>query len=212
MYVVDRDLGFAPNPFHGYCTLATCKPKIRNVASMGDWIIGVGGSTLKATGRCIFAMQVTRKLTFNEYWNDPEFNDKKPVPNGSQQMLVGDNIYHQNSKGIWEQSYSHHSHQDGSPNAHNLVRDTSSNKVLVSENFYYFGILAPLIPDHFLSQIGYKNKIGHRTFPFENAFHIIRWLEENHSQSLNRVVADPFDFDKSHSHYSVETNKITISK
>ena len=29
MYVVDRDFGFAPNPFHGVRTLATCKPPIR---------------------------------------------------------------------------------------------------------------------------------------------------------------------------------------
>ncbi len=27
-----RDYGFAPNPFHGICTLATCKPVIRRVA------------------------------------------------------------------------------------------------------------------------------------------------------------------------------------
>lgn len=39
-YVVARDFGFAPNPFHGYCTLATCKPDIRATASVGDWVIG----------------------------------------------------------------------------------------------------------------------------------------------------------------------------
>ena len=27
-YIVARDFGFAPNPFYGFCTLATCKPKI----------------------------------------------------------------------------------------------------------------------------------------------------------------------------------------
>jgi len=43
IYVVDRDFGFAPNPFHGYCTLATCKAKIRNQARVGDWVIGNGG-------------------------------------------------------------------------------------------------------------------------------------------------------------------------
>ncbi|QJD81147.1 Nmad2 family putative nucleotide modification protein [Spirosoma rhododendri] len=208
MYVVARDLGFAPNPFHGYCTLATCKPKIRNVATTGDWVIGFGGSTLKATGKCIFAMRVTQKLTFNQYWNDPVFNDKKPVQNGSQQMLVGDNIYHQNHNNIWEQSYSHHSYEDGSTNKYNLNRDTGSDKVLISEHFYYFGNSAPLVPNHLLSEIGYKNKIGHRTFPLDEVSCMIHWLEKHYSQSLNRVDADPYDFDKSHSHYSVETNKI----
>lgn len=41
-YIVARDYGFAPNPFPPYCTLATCKPGIRNSAQKGDWIIGLG--------------------------------------------------------------------------------------------------------------------------------------------------------------------------
>ena len=94
MYVVDRDFGFAPNPFHGYCTLATCKPGIRKGAEVGDWVIGIGGSRLNATGRCIFAMRVGRKITFNEYWENLEYLDKKPIRIGSRRMMVGDNIYH----------------------------------------------------------------------------------------------------------------------
>lgn len=35
-YAITRDLGFAPNPFHGFCTLATCKPGIRKTAKVGD--------------------------------------------------------------------------------------------------------------------------------------------------------------------------------
>src|SRR3979490_1807345 len=93
MYVVDRDFGFAPNPFHGCCTLATCKPDIRKGARVGDWVIGVGGSRLKATGRCMFAMRVTAKLSFNQYWESAEFLDKKPIRTGSRKMMVGDNIY-----------------------------------------------------------------------------------------------------------------------
>ena len=31
-YVIEHDLGFAPNPFHGVCTLACCKPQIRKIA------------------------------------------------------------------------------------------------------------------------------------------------------------------------------------
>jgi hypothetical protein len=96
MYVVARDFGFAPNPFHGVCTLATCKPGIRSTAQIGDWIIGMGGSRLKSTGRCVFAMQVTGSLSFDEYWSDPTYLDKRPVRNGSKKMLVGDNIYHHN--------------------------------------------------------------------------------------------------------------------
>jgi Nucleotide modification associated domain 2 len=93
MYVVARDFGFAPNPFHGVCTLATCKPIIRRTAQIGDWVIGMGGSKLKAPGRCIYAMQVTGALSFDEYWAAPEYQAKKPVRNGSRKTIVGDNIY-----------------------------------------------------------------------------------------------------------------------
>src|SRR6185295_1040051 len=84
MYVVQRDFGFAPNPFHGYCTLATCKPGIRRTAKVDDWGIGMGGSRLRAT----------KTITFNEYWPSLEFLDKRPVRHGSNKMMVGDNIYH----------------------------------------------------------------------------------------------------------------------
>ncbi|SSY70238.1 hypothetical protein [Alysiella crassa] len=35
-YVVKYDYGFAPNPYHGFLTLATCKPVIRSNAEIGD--------------------------------------------------------------------------------------------------------------------------------------------------------------------------------
>ncbi|MCY4463553.1 MAG: hypothetical protein OXC26_24640 [Albidovulum sp.] len=54
IYVVDRDFGFAPNPFHGVRTLACCKPGIRSPAQVGDWVFGVGGKRLNATGRCAY--------------------------------------------------------------------------------------------------------------------------------------------------------------
>src|SRR5271166_5243641 len=94
IYVVARDFGFAPNPFHGFCTLATCKPAIRSTAQIGDWIIGMGGADLRALGRCIFAMRVTEASSFDQYWPDPACRAKRPVRNGSKKMMVGDNIYH----------------------------------------------------------------------------------------------------------------------
>src|SRR4051794_15707496 len=110
MYVVDRDFGFAPNPFHGSCTLATCMPRIRKPAQLGDWVAGMGGRRLKATGRCIYAMRVTETKTFDDYFADPAFFDKRPVRNGSSVMMVGDNIYHVDcSNGLWRQLDSHHS-------------------------------------------------------------------------------------------------------
>jgi hypothetical protein len=37
VYAITRDFGFAPNPFHGSCTLATCKPELE---SLLKWVIG----------------------------------------------------------------------------------------------------------------------------------------------------------------------------
>lgn len=210
MYVVDRDLGFAPNPFHGFCTLATCKPRVRNSAQIGDWVIGVGGSRLKATGRCIFAMKVTDKITFNDYWNGEEYKDKKPVRNGSKTMLLGDNIYwHDCATNVWHQAHSHHSLPDGSLNEYNRDRDTQSKNVLISRHFYYFGSDAPMIPNQILHNIGFVNGIGHRKYTIQQAAPLVDWLFETYANSINLILADPFDFDKSEAHYSVNTNRIT---
>ena len=209
VYVVARDFGFAPNPFHGYCSLATCKPGIRSTARIGNWIIGLGGSRLNATGRCVFAMKVTGKINYNEYWTNPIYNDKKAIRNGSKKMLVGDNIYFNNNH-IWQQAHSHHSKIDGSINNYNLNRDTKSSNVLLSNHFYYFGNKAPIIPPKILSDLGYRNMVGHSIY-IDTADELIKWLEVVYKDSLNLVLSDPFDFDNSDVHYSVETNKLTKS-
>jgi len=165
IYVVNHDFGFAPNPFHGYCTLATCKPKIREKAEVEDWVIGVGGCRLKATWHCVYAMRVTQKITFNEYWKNPIYFDKKPVRNGSRKMMAGDNIYYLDTmQNTWCQADSYHSNPDGSTDLLHLSKDTSSDKVLISRHFFYFGKEAPLVSRDLLNAIGYKNQIGHRVF------------------------------------------------
>lgn len=210
MYVVDRDFGFAPNPFHGYCTLATCKPVIRKTAEVEDWIIGMGGARLKATGRCIFAMRVTEKITFNEYWSSSRFLDKRPVRNGSQKMMVGDNIYYfDKAASVWQQADSHHSNPDGTVNRDNLDRDTRADSVLVSRHFFYFGREAPIVPKALLNAIGYKNQRSYRVFDYSEAGRLIEWLQSSFRGALNQVSGDPFDFDDSQKRYSAGTNKVT---
>lgn len=207
MYVVDRDFGFAPNPFHNICTLATCKPRIRSVARKDDWIIGMGGSRLKATGKCIFAMRVSRRITFNEYWNNLLYRDKKPVRNGSMKMIVGDNIYHQ-VDGNWQQLNSHHSYPDGSPNPHNVKNDTQTNAVLISDYFFYFGAAAIEIPPDILQEMNYENGRNHRTFNLAKAQPIISFIEAKFTP--NRLLGDPFDFEDASARYSAEDDKVTV--
>lgn len=212
IYVVDRDFGFAPNPFHGFLTLATCKPRIRRRAELNDWVIGMGGARLRATGRCVFAARVTGHKTFNEYWADPACRDKKPVRNGSRRMMVGDNIYHFDAAGRrWRQANSHHSYADGSVNAHNVRIDTQADRVLLSRHFFYFGQDAPAVPGRLLTAIGYRNGRGYRVYPLPMCAELIAWLEMTFAPLLNRVVADPFDFENSEKRYSAGNNRISQS-
>ncbi|WP_368934498.1 hypothetical protein [Alcaligenes faecalis] len=146
-YKLSRDFGFAPNPFHGICTLATCKPKIREGAQIGDLIVGCGSKSLKMEGRIIFAMRVTDKLSFQQYWVDPRFAAKKARFISSKAAAFGDNIYHLD-RGRWKQEDSHHSFEGGRVNQANFNRDLNSKNVLLSDDFVYWGGLAPQIPNH----------------------------------------------------------------
>lgn len=203
MYVVDRDFGFAPNPFHGTCTLATCMPRIRAKAGADDWVVGMGGARLKATGRCIYAMRVTETMSFNRYWADSSFLDKRPVRNGSSAMMVGDNIYHRDrADAPWQQLDSHHSNPDGTANPLNVDKDTSADRVLISRDFYYFGKLAKTVPVKLLNDLGYKNGIGHRKFDSAKSAAFLTWLRGQHCREHNLVVGDPFDFEQPDKRYS----------
>ncbi len=209
IYVVARDFGFAPNPFHGLCTLATCVPRIRASAQIGDWILGVGGSRLRATGKCIYLMKVSEVLTFNDYWSDTRFYRKRPVRNGSSLMMVGDNVYHQEpGNDTWIQSDSHHSNPDGTTNHMNLETDTSSDHVLVSDHFYYFGRSAPTIN---FASIEYKNHRGHskKLLDDNNVADFINSIEQVYKNIINLVLDDPFDFLAASKRVDQATGKIT---
>lgn len=151
-YVVAYDSGFAPNPFNGFCTLATCKPEIRKHAAIGDWIIGTGSNRqgVRRGGFLVYAMRVQESLTFAGYWNDPRFARKKPNLHGSYRMACGDNIYRPDPTGCgWIQLNSYHSQNNGSPVRKHINRDTSIDRVLVSNDFVYFGAEGPKIPTAF---------------------------------------------------------------
>ncbi len=209
LYVVDRDFGFARNPFHGFCTLATCKPKIRKHAQIGDWIMGVGGRRLRATGKCVFLLKVSDIITFNDYWADIRFQKKKPLRNGSLVMMVGDNIYHQQiTNDSWIQEDSHHSNHDGSCNSENLSRDTGSTNVLVSEHFYYFGKCATPVD---LASIGYKNGVGHskKLLSDKAIAAFIDKIEQQYKNKINLVLDDPFDFSDASKRVDQASRKIS---
>src|SRR5258708_38643176 len=79
-YVVDHDIGFAPNPFFDKCILSHCKfsadGKRRNVIELavtGTWVVGTGGSNLQKQGKLIFAMRVEEKPPIDQLFETQEF-------------------------------------------------------------------------------------------------------------------------------------------
>jgi hypothetical protein len=209
IYVIDRDFGFAPNPFHGICTLACCKPRLRSTAQAGDWIFGVGGARLSATGRCIYGMRVEEALTFDQYWADARFRLKRPVRNGSRAMMLGDNIYHRDDDDAdWQQEDSHHSNPDGSTNSSNVNADTGTNRVLISSHFCYFGGNAPEVPAAIFDGMGYVNGRNHRKFDLQDSEELISWFSVAARGSVGSMLGDPFQFRQSAARYSAGSNRI----
>ena len=188
-YVVARDYGFAPNPFFGRCTLATCKPAVRKAACIGDWVIGTGSKERQRQGHLVYAMRITGTVTFDEYWRGAQFECKKPHLAGSKKQAFGDNIYHRDSQGCWMQANSHHSRADGSPNRNNMRRDTGVDRVLVSDDFVYFGGSGPALP---MGLDVCKRGPGHRckfTTTVVGAF--VDWVD-----GLDRgYIGQPFDWE-----------------
>ena len=208
-YAITRDFGFAPNPFHGLCTLATCKPDIRKSAKVGDWIMGIGGSTLRSVKRkCILLMKVSEKVSFQDYWDNERFSLKKPLRNGSRVKMLGDNIYHKDENSGWIQEDSHHSNPDGTQNPVNLNRDTGkTDQVLVSNYFLYFGEQAQHVD---LDSIGYgriRNYTKIKLSDSEQARNLITSMFRRHRSSINMVVSDPCQFMDSHQRVDQGTGK-----
>lgn len=197
-YVVRYDSGFAPNPFYGYCTLATCKPSIRKAASIDDWLVGCGSNdkTVRRGGHLVYAMRVTEALDFRTYDSDPRFLMKVPYRTGSRKQSCGDNIYFRGTDGAqWIQRDSFHSRPDGTPNPEHVERDTKVDRVLISEDFVYFGGYGPEFPDvlrNFRGQDVCKTGIGSTSFVDQELIsQFVRWIR---SLGVTGYQAAPFEW------------------
>ncbi|MGN6440194.1 MAG: hypothetical protein ACTHMM_26945 [Agriterribacter sp.] len=133
--IVDR--GFAPNPFFGYLTLATCKPGIRKTKKIGDYVAGFTSAGMindykPGMEQMIYIMKISEKMSYEKYFNDPRFKRKIPSDDTAK-TRAGDNIYHLvNNCYTQVKSKYHTSFAD-------KQRDLTCHKVLVADEFYYFG-------------------------------------------------------------------------
>lgn len=199
-YVVRWDHGFAPNPFHGPCTLATCKPGIRKGADIDDWVLGTGSASRGYAGRVIFLMRVTEDTTFDRYWRDPRFAAKKPVLNGSYKIRFGDNIYHRAHPpaGPWIQADSRHSKDNGVANQENLRRDTRiTDRVLISDDFIYWGDQAPSLPAE-LRHFHIARQSYQYDFSPADVTKLLRWARASNQRGR---VGDPVEWQPRYARY-----------
>lgn len=146
-YIITSDSGFSPNPFWGYCTLACCKPVIRRTAEKGDFVIGISPRNLGY--KVVYVMKITEDpVTFDEYFTDARFQAK--IPDYRQRGSIhrrGDNIYKPIGNGEYRQLRSRHSLRTGAENVETKKRDLSGERVLISNQFSYFGREAMNLPD-----------------------------------------------------------------
>ena len=171
-YKLTHDTGFAPNPFFGSLTLATCKPGIRRTAKIGDWIAGFtsGGLCGDPVGqeRLVYLMKVTERLTLAEYFCDSRFVVKRAIGcAGSEIGRRGDNIYRplrpeaKEAAEFEQRPNPHHWNRNGNcEDAASKRRDIGGRNVLIASDYVYFGrnalvIPAALRPDVPVGQAGY---------------------------------------------------------
>jgi hypothetical protein len=117
------------------------------------------------------------------------YQGKRPIMNGSLRQRFGDNIYHRDN-GQWVQADSRHS-WNGQANDVNLKRDTgTTDRVLIGDEFTYWGGAAPAIPGKFSSFV--IKRPGEREItdqPSIDAF--IAWAKSVGGQGR---LADPLDW------------------
>ena len=191
-YRMTHDTGLAPNPFGGICTLALCKPVIRRVAEVGDWIVGTGSADYDFENSVIYAMLVTNKMTFEQYdklcTENDQFTIKIPHwEDNDDRKKVGDCIY----------NYSMKDDKGRIPSLRKSVHEEINREtnlgglnVLLSNHFYYFGKNPQLLPSN-LQRIIKKGQ-GHRSTsnePFKDDF--VKWIERFVNQKNNAII-EPF--------------------
>lgn len=191
-YVIEHDLGFAPNPFFGLCTLACCKPDIRKQAEVGHLVMGTGSANVGRQGYLTYWMRVDEIIDFDHFWEDPRFVLKKPAMRGSAMQRHGDNIYHRNPEtGEWCWVDSFHSEPGGQKSASNLKRDTGrTDRVLIGHEFAYWGAAGPKIPDE-LGDFVVKRQGWKCNFAPDRLAAMLAWLD---AQPERGYLAEPADW------------------
>ena len=204
-YKVAYDTGFAPNPFFGVLTLATCKPMIRKTAQIGDLIIGYTaktGKNMRGKGeRVLYIAQVSEKLRMEEYFKDKRFEIKKPQWKSNSLIFKnGDNCYELDEKeGKWKQLACWHSEFDKNKNVigedpDHIEHDTGGKYVLICKDYIYFGKSAIETPEELVPTIPGR---GHRSKSNDSFIQkALDFFQELKKKYTKKIIDRPFYWEK----------------
>ncbi len=184
-YCLLYDSGAAPNPYWNICTLVICKPQIRRVAKVGDWVVGLGSKNSELgniSNKVIYAMKITQKLTMQEYdrYCLSKLTGKIPDwQSNDYRKRVGDCIYD------YSLSKKYPLQREGVHDETNSDTDLKGEYALLSNHFWYFGKNPELLPNNLLnishSSPGHKSKAN---TSFTTQF--VHWIE-----SKKKIIGEP---------------------
>ena len=181
-YIVRRDIGLAPNPFWGYCTLAVCTPNHQGIRlDVGDWVAGFLG--VHRGNRFLYAVKISHVLDLDEYHRDQRFAAKKPKLNGTWEEKCGDNFYSCGPNGEWIQ-HPNRFHN----NQHLKEQDTRHPRVFIGKEFWYLGRSAAPVPQMFTPLIGRRGaRVNHDP---ELVSHFCTWVEDEFEPGVMDIPND----------------------
>lgn len=183
-YCIPFDEGAAPNPFWGICTLNICKPVIRRIAQIGDWVVGTGSREAGFENKVVYAMEVTDKMSMRDYFFfcKDQLHEKFPNFHSADYMeRVGDCIY--------DFSFTPPTILPSVHNEGNRNRDMGGRYCLLSNHFYYFGDNPETLPPELLPIV--RQGQGHKSVsndPYIDNF--VEWISKQ-EKARNNIYAEP---------------------
>jgi hypothetical protein len=186
-YCIPVDDGAAPNPYWGVLTLNICKPVIRRVAQVGDWVVGTGAKLSEKRDYrkyLVYAMKISDKKSMEDYEVYAKENLPRKIPNWrskDRRDRLGDCIYDFSTHPPRVRRSVH--------DENNRPKDLRGKFTLLSDYFYYFGNKPIDIPAYLLPIV--KDGQGHKSrsnIQYAEAF--IDWIHSI-GKIRNKLYAKP---------------------
>ena len=133
-------------------------------------------------------MRVTEILTFQEYWDDVLFRAKQPDLDGSLEEACGDNMYQRDpASGQWLHIQAYHCEFT------TIQDDTSVDRVLISNDFVYWGGNGPPLPEFGGYNLCKEGRNYLVKFPEEVVEMFVEWIRRLQGAGETGVCGNPLD-------------------